>query len=80
MCDLDERDQAFGLLNVSGPAGLLQLLGEGRHPIRAEGGARRFEGVGQLAYGVVVLSLPGLSQAEGGLSGRSAVFSFNHTA
>jgi hypothetical protein len=63
MFPLDEGDQAFGLLTVLGPAGLLQLLGEGRHPIRAEGGARRFEGAGQLAYGVVVLSLPGLLQA-----------------
>ena len=62
MCNLDESDQAFGLLAVIGPAGLFQLLGKGSQPMGAEGGARRFEGVGQTSYGVVVLLVPGLSQ------------------
>ena len=47
MCNLDESDEAFSLLTVLGPAGLFQLLGKGRQPMGAEGGARRFEGVGQ---------------------------------
>jgi hypothetical protein len=34
------------------------LFGKSSQPMRAEGGARRFEGVGQPAYGVVLLSLP----------------------
>ena len=62
MCDLDESDQAFGLLNVSGPAGFLQLLGEGCQPMRTEGGARGFEAVGRGLDGVGVPSLPGLSK------------------
>ena len=78
MFPLDEGDQAFGLLTVIGPAGLFQLLGKGRQPMRAEGGARRFECVGHTSDGVVLLSLPGLSQAEGGLSGRSGVLGFDH--
>ncbi|MEP6889807.1 MAG: hypothetical protein ABI955_03805 [Nitrospirota bacterium] len=36
---LDEGDQAFGLVAVIRPAGLLQLLGEGGQPMGAEGGA-----------------------------------------
>ena len=62
MCDLDERDQAFGLLNMSGPAGLLQLLGEGCQPMRAKGGARGFEAVGCGLDGVGGPSIPGLAQ------------------
>ena len=62
MCNLDESDQAFGLLNVSGPAGLLQLLGEGCQPMGAKSGARRFEAVGRGLDGVGVPSLPGLAQ------------------
>lgn len=58
MLRFDEGDRAFDLLTVLGPAGLLQLFGEGRQPMCAEGGARRFEGVVQPAYGVVLLSLP----------------------
>ncbi len=78
MLRFDAGDRAFDLLAVLGPAGLLQLLGEGRQPMRAEGGARRFECVGHTSDGVVLLSLPGLSQTEGGLSERSGVFGFDH--
>ena len=67
---LDEGDQVLGSLAVISPAGFLQFLGEG--------GARRFECVGHTSDGVVLLSLPGLSQAEGGLSGRSGVLGFDH--
>ena len=62
MLRFDEGDQVFGLLTVIGPAGLFQSLGKGSQPMRAEGGARRFEGVGRDSYGVVLLSLQGLSQ------------------
>ena len=78
MFPLDEGDQVFGSLAVISPAGFLQFLGEGGQPMRTEGGARRFECVGHTSDGVVLLSLPGLSQAEGGLSGRSGVFGFDH--
>jgi hypothetical protein len=59
MLRFDEGDRAFDLLTVLGPASLLQLLGEGRQPMRAEGGARRFECVGHTSDGGVFLSLPG---------------------
>lgn len=47
MFPFDEGDQASDLLTVLGPAGLFQLFGKSSQPMRAEGGARRFEGVGQ---------------------------------
>ena len=47
MFQLDAGEQPFGVVAVIGPAGLLHLLGEGRQPMGAEGGARRFEGVSQ---------------------------------
>jgi len=62
MFDLDARDQAFGSLPVLSPAGLLQFIGKGRQPKRAEGGARGFEGVGQGHHGIVILFPQGLSK------------------
>ena len=49
MFPLDAGDQAFDLLPVLGPIGLFQLFSKGSQPIRAEGGARRFQDVGQPA-------------------------------
>ena len=57
MLRFDEGDQAFGLLVVIRPAGVLQFLSVGGEPMDTERGARGFEGVGQSAYGVVVLLL-----------------------
>ena len=56
---LDTGNQGVGLLCVHGAAGFLQFLGQGCQSMRAERGARRFEGVSQPAQTVVGLSLPG---------------------
>jgi len=79
MLRFDEGDRAFDLLTVLGPAGLLQLLGEGRQLMCAEGGARRFEGVVQHRR-MVSYSCPCLLQAAGGVSGRLGIPGFDHAS
>ena len=76
MSPLNEGDQALGLLPVLGPAGLFQLRSKGSQPTRAEGHARRFEGVGQQAQGVIILLLSGGPQL-GDLHVRAAEIEAN---